>query len=297
MDNQSFQQAVESRLAKRQPNQPTQDRLTSYAGYPVVSAKSLGLEDYFNKNGKEVAGMAWGGKKNPPEQGGGSPSMIVPNQNYFKDDPIGYNALVRLEASRHWMDENDYNPKFKITPEMQAWREKMFSNMGPAGEAYLKDDNAFRQTIISREVGGDANVPKLSEEALKEIKFIEERLDKAEKNASSNYGKRPDGTEKGSGWLGEIKLPDGSVATEYTTQSKSVKTKNKVFGPRNEIRFGKQIDFPTLVPTLSKEEIELMRTDIIPNKKEIPETIMQKAIKHARNRLAEGKSVFVEGNK
>lgn len=113
----------------------------------------------------------------------------------------------------------------------------------------------------------------------------------------TNYGKRPDGTEKGSGWLGEIKLPDGSVATEYTTQSKSVKTKNKVFGPRNEIRFGKQIDFPTLVPTLSKEEIELMRTDIIPNKKEIPETIMQKAIQHARKRLSEGKSVFVEGNK
>jgi hypothetical protein len=184
-----FLQAVESRIAKKPQNTPQKDRLTSYAGYPVVSAKSLGLEDYFNKTGKEVAGMAWGGKKNPPEQGGGSPSVIVPNQNYFKDDPVGYNALVRLEASRHWMNENNYNPKFKITPEMQAWRKEMFSNIGPAGEAYLNDDNAFRQTIISREVGGDANLPKLSEEALKEIKFVSKSLDKA--NQSSSQTKKP----------------------------------------------------------------------------------------------------------
>jgi hypothetical protein len=95
-----------------------------------------------------------------------------------------------------------------------------------------------------------------------------------------DYGKRPDGSKKNTGFLGEIKLPDGSVATEYSTQSKAVQVN------------GKQIDFPTLVPTLSKDEIMLMQNDIIPNKKPIPEAIMQKAIQHAKLRLDKKLSPF-----
>jgi hypothetical protein len=157
--------------------------LQSYGGYPVISAKAMGLEDYFNKDGRNVAGMAWGGSKNPPGQGGGEPSVIVPNQNYFKNNPEAYNALVKLEAARHWMDENNYNPKFKITPEMQEWRKKTFENIGPAGEAYRTNDNAFRQTIISRVIGGDSNVPNIPDEALKEIKLVQQRLEKADKSS------------------------------------------------------------------------------------------------------------------
>ncbi len=157
--------------------------LQSYAGYPVVSAKSLGLEDYFNKDGKEVGGMAWGGSKNPPGQGGGTPSAIVPNQNYYKNNPDGHNALVKIEASRHWMDENDYNPKFEITPEMQKWRKEQFENIGPAGEAYRTNDNAFRQTIISRVIGGDENAPPLTSAALKEIDTVRSKLEKADKDS------------------------------------------------------------------------------------------------------------------
>jgi hypothetical protein len=127
--------------------------------------------------------MAWGGSKNPAGQGGGEAPVIVPNQNYFRGNPTGYNALVKLEASRHWMSENNYSPKFKITPEMQAWRKKTFANIGPAAEAYLNDDDAFRQTLISREIGGDSNIPKLTDEALNEIKVVNERLRKAEKDA------------------------------------------------------------------------------------------------------------------
>ena len=95
-----------------------------------------------------------------------------------------------------------------------------------------------------------------------------------------NYGKRPDKTPKGQGYLGELKLSDGNVATEYSTQSGAVKVN------------GKQIDFPTLVPTLSKEDVTLMQNDIIPNKKPIPEPIMQKAIEHAKMRLAQKLSPF-----
>ena len=95
-----------------------------------------------------------------------------------------------------------------------------------------------------------------------------------------DYGKRPDGSLKAKGFLGELKLPDGGVATEYSTQSKAVQVD------------GKQIDFPTLVPTLNKEEILLMQNDIIPNKKPIPEVIMQKAIQHAKLRLDKKLSPF-----
>ena len=92
---------------------------------------------------------------------------------------------------------------------------------------------------------------------------------------------RNDGTKKGTGWLGVIDLGGGNIATEYTTQSQAVQVD------------GKQIDFPTLVPTLTPEEVEIMK-DVIFSKKEIPEVIMQKAVDHARKQLSEGKSVFAQ---
>ena len=95
-----------------------------------------------------------------------------------------------------------------------------------------------------------------------------------------DYGKRNDGTKKGDGWLGPIDLGNGDVATEFTSQSKSVKVD------------GKQIDFPTLVPTLTPEEVETMK-DVIRSNKEIPKEIMQKAVDHAKKQLSEGKPVFI----
>jgi hypothetical protein len=96
-----------------------------------------------------------------------------------------------------------------------------------------------------------------------------------------DYGKRPDGSKKGKGWLGAIDLGDGNVATEYTTQSDAIQSG------------GKRIDFPTIVPTLSAEDVERMKK-VIASKSDIPEDIMQKAIEHARQQLAKGKSVFAE---
>jgi len=97
----------------------------------------------------------------------------------------------------------------------------------------------------------------------------------------NNYGKRPDGSDKGEGWLGPIDLGNGNVATEYTNQSQSV------------LVDGKQIDFPTLIPTLTKDELEEMRK-IMAAGKDVPGPIMQKAVDHALKQLAEGKSVFMQ---
>jgi len=103
---------------------------------------------------------------------------------------------------------------------------------------------------------------------------------------TEGFGERPDGTQKGTGFLGVLSGTDTQgktfESTEFSTQSNAVKVK------------GKRIDFPSLVPTLTQAEVDLMMNDIIPNNKNIPEAIMQKAIKHAKERIAEGKGVFAE---
>lgn len=89
------------------------------------------------------------------------------------------------------------------------------------------------------------------------------------------YGLRPDGTAKGKGYLGELKRPDGGVMTEYSVGV--------------EID-GKEMDIPTLVPTLTKKEVEtLLKLKV---GKQPPKSIVDKAYDHAMKRLAEGKDVF-----
>lgn len=115
------------------------------------------------------------------------------------------------------------------------------------------------------------------------LSAVDARLSKPD-SKEPDYGKRPDGSKKSTGFLGEIRFkgPDGKegVATEYSTQSGAVKVN------------GKQVDFPTLVPTLTEDELKAMRDDIIPNKKPVPEPIMQKAIQHANMRISKGLSPF-----
>ena len=99
---------------------------------------------------------------------------------------------------------------------------------------------------------------------------------------SEDYGYRADGTKKGRGWLGPIVLPDGkTVASEYSV------------GVGID---GKEMEIPTLVPTLTPEEVALMRDDIIPNHKQVPEPILNKAIDFAVSQMKQGKSVWADGN-
>lgn len=90
---------------------------------------------------------------------------------------------------------------------------------------------------------------------------------------------RPDGTKKDVGFLGELKNSDGSISTEYSVGV--------------EID-GKEVEMPTLVPTLTKAEVKHMTDVVIPSKGEvqIPQAIMLKAIAHARKRIKYGYSPF-----
>lgn len=95
--------------------------------------------------------------------------------------------------------------------------------------------------------------------------------------------KRSDGSQKGKGYLGvlPIKYPDGKsgVASEYSVG----------------VNFdGQAMEIPTLVPTLTPEEKNLMVTDVIPGRKKVPEGIMQKALDHARERIGKGLSPFAD---
>jgi len=90
------------------------------------------------------------------------------------------------------------------------------------------------------------------------------------------YGKRPDGTQKGRGYFGELKRPDGSISTEIS------------IGVNLN---GQEMEIPTLVPGLSKQQI-----DSLLKGEPITRDIIDIAVEHARKRLSEGKSPFAGRN-
>lgn len=98
--------------------------------------------------------------------------------------------------------------------------------------------------------------------------------------AQEGFGERPDGTQKGTGFLGVLKRPDGGVSTEISIG----------------VEFdGKEMQIPTLVPTLTKGEINTLLT--MPEDGKIPEAIVDKAVQHARDRMSKGLSPFANDGK
>lgn len=94
---------------------------------------------------------------------------------------------------------------------------------------------------------------------------------------------RPDGSVKSmKGYLGAIERADGTVSTEISAGY--------------EID-GEEMDIPLMVPGLTKEEIDYLITTDIESEdffKNMPKSIEDKAIAHARKRIKEGKSVFYQ---
>lgn len=90
---------------------------------------------------------------------------------------------------------------------------------------------------------------------------------------------RADGSRKGPGFLGALKRPDGKVSSELS------------IGVNID---GKEVEIPTLVPTLSKDEVNWLITQDISDPKKIPISIQQKAVDFARQRMAAGKSPFAQ---
>lgn len=94
----------------------------------------------------------------------------------------------------------------------------------------------------------------------------------------SSWGARPDGSAKGTGFLGVMKRPDGNVSSEIS-----------VGLPIN----GKEMDIATMVPGLTSGELNwLLTTPMDQIAKNLPDSIRHKAVLHAQARIAAGLSPF-----
>jgi hypothetical protein len=91
----------------------------------------------------------------------------------------------------------------------------------------------------------------------------------------SQYGNRPDGTEKGLGWGGEFQNSDGSVSTEFS------------IGVNID---GQEILLPLITPSSTPEEVRIMQQAKDPGS--IPKHLIDKAIDHALGRIKQGQSPF-----
>jgi hypothetical protein len=95
-----------------------------------------------------------------------------------------------------------------------------------------------------------------------------------------SMGKRQDGSEKSTGFLGVMKRPDGGISTEIS------------IGTSID---GKETEIPLMVPTLDTKEIKYLLNTPVESKsfmKNMPESIIRKAIEHASMRTKIGKSPF-----
>lgn len=91
-----------------------------------------------------------------------------------------------------------------------------------------------------------------------------------------SYGPRFESTApKGLGFLGPLQRPDGSVMSEFSTGV--------------EID-GKEVQIPSIVPTLSREEVQSLLT--AKEGEPLPAAVVQKATAFAKQRIAEGRSPF-----
>lgn len=123
----------------------------------------------------------------------------------------------------------------------------------------IKKERAAREQAIE--------IDQMQERAAKEIESL--------RGQQTNYGTREDGTPKGAGYFGEVKRQDG----------KGLSTELSIGVTLN----GKETLIPSMVPTLTPEEVHS-----IVNDGPITDAIAQKAIAHAKKRLAEGKSVWAQ---
>jgi len=190
----------------------------------------------------------------------------------------GYNAAKVLDTGRGMVLRDLYAEYYKNLPHKMDGElsERDLVELEKTARKIMRVNgtvDGLRQSVKGR----DKNYGQVGPRSPEQLKAMRESF-----VPSKNYGPRPDGTPKGRGFLGALPIKGGGVATEYSMDSEAVKVN------------GKKIDFPTLVPTLTKAEVELMVNDIIPNRKRIPDDIAQKAVDHALKRLAEGKSVFAD---
>jgi hypothetical protein len=87
--------------------------------------------------------------------------------------------------------------------------------------------------------------------------------------------------KKGTGYLGELQRPDGKVSTEISVDVNID---------------GRKVAIPTLVPTLTHQEVNQLLSMKDGDAKAIPKPIIDKAVAFAKQRMAVGKSPFADAS-
>lgn len=240
-------------------------KITNPKDYMNVAREALGMEPAATPDEKKnplmrepTASENKFFKDNPNVGGMAAADNKVILNPYSKLSPTEKEAVALNETGRIYMRKGIIEkPSFELTPEQK----KAFKDYGS------EDD--IRQTIAARIMSGDPSAINPT----KEQKVYAEQLREV---VSGDYGLRKDGTRKGTGFLGALPMTDGSrdFMTEVSVG----------------VNFdGKEVEIPTLVPTLTKEEVDYIRAGGDPTKNK---SIMDKAVEHARKRIAKGLSPF-----
>jgi hypothetical protein len=163
----SFEQAVEKRMT--QPAAPQ----TRY-GYPIELPHMKKMYDAFFKTRPDVAGMVVGGGHNDSDPN--EPISIISNPyNKHMGDEKKREGLYKLEAARALMPENPV-AEYPISENLQRLRKQYFK----AGrDPYATDDQAFRESLISRVLSSDIPekliTPEMRAEADRYEKLLQQR--------------------------------------------------------------------------------------------------------------------------
>lgn len=183
-------------------------------------------------------------------------SKLFPEQGVFESLP---EAEQKLDVLIQIFDERNSFLSGQL-------KRKALSDMSPQDIKGAVKDGSLDRTTAMRAL-------KYMHPALL-TKQLSGKRDETKKKDNTEFGLRPDGTPKGKGWLGVIKMDDGNVMSEISIGI--------------EID-GEEILMPSIVPTLSKEEIDFLKAggNVFENK-----TIVDKAVEHALKRRKEGKSPF-----
>jgi len=138
---------------------------------------------------------------------------------------------------------------------------------------------SFLDTILPKSKRTLGTIPKAEMQEIDEVAKAREEMDREIDEYFHVPGEAPlikpsDEREKGLGYFGELKRPDGMVSTELSV------------GVNVD---GREMEIPSLVPTLTKEEIDYLLAGNEPT-----EQIVDKAVEHARERIKQKKSPFAQ---
>ena len=216
----------------------------------------------------------------------------------FGADDATYAGRVRWAVSRNFAIAQGTaiaNPEILDDPNCDLTKDEWFDRVKWTGGELSEDEKRLKKDLLVKmAVSYDLNRVEALTKAAAGNRGIgagplatpEGCLMKAAQIANglngNGFGVRPDGTKKGTGWCGILRNANGELVTEFSMQSDAVKVN------------GERIDFPTLVPGLTKEERQLVLDKSAGKEVDAEKyaAVEQKAVDHANRMLAEGKRVW-----